>query len=185
MHKHLPRTDEQIIRMVTTLSADGDVEIPHLIKRLEELCDPEHEPVSGFWLRHVTEDSHEDWCWDCGIALRNYFNCEGDKPETVWDGEEIPDWTPAEYSTDIDGGWAIESDSARCCYRCGRMLLFCPTDEFIQRELDHYESTKPDEDWWSFRIFLEAALAYSKEPAWYARVVLLAHKWIPMEELDG
>lgn len=176
-----PRTDEQIIKMVATLSADGDVDIKHLTDRLEALCDPEEAPENCHWFRHMAEDSFEDWCWECALLLRDYFNGKGEKPVTVWDGEEIPNWTPIADSVEVGGGWALESDSARICYRCGGRLDFSPTDEWAESEIVHFEEYGVHEDWWGFRIFLEAALEYGKKPDWYARVVLLAHRWIPGE----
>jgi len=183
IHDNLPRTDEQIIKMVTALVADGDVEIKHLTDRLEALCDPDGAPVDLYWLHHDDEgDSDGDFCWKHADALADYFNGETDeKPEGYGEYVEIPDWTPSADSVYIDGGWRSEKSSAAFCECCGCRLDFSPTDGFVEYEMEYYESQEPDKHWWSFRCFLEAALEYSREPAWCARVVLLAHKWIPME----
>lgn len=178
---HLPRTDEEIIRMVTILSQEGDVSIQHLLGRLEELCDPDGKPETLYWLLHIDHGGSEyDFCRKCANLLSDYFNGELDeKPKSYCERSEIPDWTPSPDSVSVDGGWGIESDSARFCECCGCRLDFSPTDTFVESELEHFEEYGVKEDWWSFRIFLEAALDYSRKPDWYARVVVLAHKWVP------
>lgn len=145
----------------------------------EPFWGPDAEPKACHWLTHVWEDSDEDWCWDCALHLCDYFNGKAEKPPTIWKDEQIPDWPQQPDSTEVDGGWAIESDSARFCHRCGCRLEFCPTDEFVKSELKHYKEYAPKDDWWSFLTFLEAVneSEYSDQPL-YAEALALARKYV-------
>jgi hypothetical protein len=150
-----------------------------------EKCDPASKPVSLYWFEHVKYDSDVDWCYECAIALMEYFNGETERPETVWEDEEIPDWSPGPDSVALAGGWAIESDTARFCARCGRRLEFCPTDYFCKSELEYYENYTPRGDWRSFQIFLDAMDEYCASGRdWYSRALRLAEKYLGTETID-
>jgi ferredoxin len=154
-------------------------EMRYWAKKALEKCEPASEPVPLYWLDHSIHDSDEDWCYECAVVLMKYFNGETERPATVWEDEQIPDWKPAPDSVSIDGGWRSESDSTRFCNRCGRRLEFCPTDYFCKSELEHYENYPPRGDWRSFQIFLDAMDEYrSSKRDWYSRALELAERYL-------
>lgn len=141
-------------------------------------CNNDDYPVPLHWLDHVENDSDEDFCYGCAELLCDYFNGKGDRPATIWDGEEIPDWEPAPDSVSIDGDGCVasESDSARFCARCGRRLEFSPTNYCVESELKHYEQHPPKDDWYSFYFLLDSIDEYKQD--WYSRALRLAEKYL-------
>jgi hypothetical protein len=154
-------------------------------EKARKKCNENDKPAPLYWLEHIGHDSDEDWCYECAIALMKYFNGENERPATIWDSEEIPDWTPAPGSVSIDGGWCSESDSTRFCARCGCRLEFGPTDHYLESELKHFEGCAPNNDWYSFWFLLDALDGYETvNPDWYSRALKLAERYLGSDTMN-
>lgn len=159
---------------------------------------------AAYWLRGDA-DCGNDFCIDCitylpmlpglmACLLLHLLGHDMKSPQHGVSGwcikcndycRSMPEQIASRARDARDGGWGIEHDCWRTCDHCGVDLDFCPTDYFVESELDHWEGhdgpPSSGREWWEVLVVLDALpnwwIPDAAQSGGWGRVVALMTKW--------